>query len=84
MRQVVVNDREQRIDVYLDHEPGIKVRCPECGVFYGMYDHAPECVYRHLNVCQMETYIHVRLPRVNCPQQGSSRLIRSLGKMGPR
>ena len=29
-----------------------------------MSDHAPERVYRHLNVCQMETYIHVRSPRV--------------------
>ncbi|MGC8685075.1 MAG: hypothetical protein ACP5T7_05265, partial [bacterium] len=32
----------QRIKIYLNHEPDIPVRCPECGEFYGMYDHAPE------------------------------------------
>lgn len=34
-------------------------------------DHAPERVYRHLNTCQMETYIYVRPPRVNCPVHGT-------------
>ena len=49
----------QRIDIYVDHEKDIRVRCPECGEFYGMYDHAPERIYRHLDTCQMKTYIHV-------------------------
>jgi transposase len=45
-----------------------------------MYDHAPERVYRHLNVCQMETYIHVRSPRVNCPQHGVKQVDSELGE----
>ena len=82
IKRVVVNDSEQRIDIYLEHEPGIKVRCPECGVFHGLYDHAPERVYRHLSVCQMETYIHVRSPRVNCPQHGVKQIDSELGENG--
>ena len=64
IEHVVVNEKAQRIDIYVGHEPDIRVRCPECGAFYGMYDHAPERVYRHLNTCQMETYIHARPPRL--------------------
>ena len=82
IEQVVVNEETQRIDIFVGHEPGIRVRCPECGTFYGMYDHAPERVYRHLNTCQMETYIHVRPPRVNCPHHGVKQIDSEFGENG--
>jgi transposase len=82
IERVVVNEEAQRIDIYVGHEPDIRVRCPECGKFYGMYDHAPERVYRHLNTCQMETYIHVRPPRVNCPQHGVKQIDSEFGENG--
>ena len=68
--------------IYIDHEPGIQVRCPECNDFYAFYDHAPERVYRHLNTCQMETYIHVRPPRVNCPHHGIKHVDSQFGENG--
>jgi hypothetical protein len=37
--------------------PGIRVRCSVCDQFYGLYDHAPELVYRDLDTCQMRTFI---------------------------
>lgn len=77
-----MDESAQRIDIYLDHEQDIRVRCPECGKFYGMYDHAPERIYRHLNTCEMETYIHVRLPRVNCPQHGVKQIVSEVGENG--
>jgi len=82
IRQVAVEEEEQRIDIYVDHEPGIRVRCPVCKTFYGTYDHAPERVFRHLNTCQMQTYIHVRLPRVNCPQHGVKQIEAQFGENG--
>src|SRR5208282_6834255 len=57
-------------------------RIPECGEFYGMYDHAPERVYRHLDTCQMETYIHIRPPRVNCPTHGVKQIESEVGENG--
>ena len=68
-----MNEAAQRIYIYVDQEKDMRVRCPECVEFYGMYDHDSERVYRHLNTCQMETYIHVRPPRVNCLTHGVSR-----------
>lgn len=82
VKEVVVDETAQRIDIYLDHEQDIRVRCPECGEFYGMYDHAPERIYRHLNTCQMETYIHARLPRVNCPEHGVKQIDSDVGENG--
>src|SRR3989339_53362 len=82
IERVVVDEQAQRIDIYIGHEPDIRVRCPECGTFYGMYDHAPERVYRHLNTCQMETYIHVRPPRVNCPRHGVKQIGSEFGESG--
>jgi len=82
IKQVLVDETSQRVDIYIDHEPGIQVRCPECNEFYGLYDHAPERVYRHLNTCQMETYIHVRPPRVNCPHHGVKHVDSQFGENG--
>lgn len=82
VKDVVMDDVAQRIDIYVDHERDIRVRCPECEEFYGMYDHAPERVYRHLDTCQMQTYIHVRPPRVNCPTHGVKQIDSEVGENG--
>ena len=82
IKQVVVDDQAQRVDIYVDHEPDIRVRCPVCDTLYGLYDHAPERVYRHLNTCQMLTYIHVRPPRVNCPTHGVKQIGSEFGENG--
>jgi len=78
----MVDDQAQRVDIYVDHEPGIRLRCPVCDELYGLYDHAPERVYRHLNTCQMQTYIHVRPPRVNCPTHGVKQIGSEFGENG--
>jgi transposase len=82
IKQVVVDESSQQVDIYLDHEPDIRVRCPVCDQFYGLYDHAPERVYRHLDTCQMRTFIHVRLPRVNCPTHGIKQVGPEFGENG--
>ena len=80
--KVAVKEKQQRIDIYVDHEPDIRVRCPVCNEFYGVYDHSPERVYRHLDTCHMSTFIHVRLPRVNCPKHGVKRVNSQFGENG--
>jgi transposase len=82
VKEVIVNEKDQRVDIYIDHEGEIQVRCPECDRFYGMYDHGPERVYRHLDTCQMSTFIHVRPPRVNCPTHGVKQIDSEFGENG--
>lgn len=58
-----------RVDVWLEHDPS-KFRCPECMAECSVRDHAPERVWRHLDTCEFQTYIHARLPRVQCNEHG--------------
>jgi transposase len=80
--RVLFNETDQRIDIYVEHEPDIRARCPVCDQFFGVYDHAPERIFRHLDTCHMQTYIHVRLPRVNCPKHGVKQIISDFGDNG--
>ena len=80
--KVDFNEKDQRIDIYVDHEPHIRARCPVCEKFYSVYDHSPERVYRHLDTCHMQTLVHVRLPRVNCSEHGVKQIISDFGENG--
>jgi transposase len=67
---VDLNVMEHRVDVWAGHAEGLQWPCPECGTELGLYDHAEERVWRHLDSCQFMTYLHARPPRVACPQHG--------------
>jgi transposase len=59
-----------RVDVWAVHEEGHCWACPECRTELTIYDHAPERFWRHLDTCQFKTYLHARVPRVECPTHG--------------
>lgn len=61
--------QEKRLDIYLDFTPGTQFPCSVCGIKNGVYDTA-ERTWQHLNFFQYATYIHARLPRVNCQTDG--------------
>jgi transposase len=67
---VLQNHKEMRVDIHVKHSPGIKFPCPVCNQFCSVYDHSPEREFRHLNIFQMATYIHVRVPRIKCDVDG--------------
>jgi transposase len=68
--KVELNTKDQRVDVWAEHESGVRWPCPECGKEFTAYDHAEERVWRHLDSCQYKTYLHARIPRVNCSTHG--------------
>nr|WP_328753637.1 transposase family protein [Geomesophilobacter sediminis] len=35
-----------------------------------MYDHSEERIWRHLDSCQFQTFLHARPQRVQCPKDG--------------
>jgi transposase len=63
------SQEEKRVDIRIEHEPAL-FTCPECGTKCSVYDHAPERVWRHLDSCNFKTYIHAKIPRVNCQEHG--------------
>ena len=70
VQSVELNVKEQRVDVWAGHAKGVRWPCSECGAELGLYDHAEERVWRHLDSCQFLTYLHAQPPRVQCPQHG--------------
>lgn len=68
--RVELNMDQQRVDVYVDHRPDATWACPVCGKAVGLYDHADERVWRHLDSCQLKTYLHARVPRTGCGEHG--------------
>jgi transposase len=70
VREVRLDVATERVDVWIEEAAGARWCCPECGQVVPVYDHAEERQWRHLDTCECRTYLHARLPRVECPQHG--------------
>jgi len=70
VERVQLDIRGEQVDIWAVHGEGMRWPCPECGVLLPVYDHAPERVWRHLDTCQFKTFLHARIPRVECPTHG--------------
>jgi transposase len=60
----------ERIDVWVEEAPGTLFPCAACATPAAVSDHTAEQVWRHLDTCQCQTYVHARLPRTTCPGDG--------------
>jgi transposase len=61
--------KEQKIDVKIQGPSGKKYPCPTCGRQSPVYDHR-ERRWRHLDTCQMKTFLTADVPRVKCEEHG--------------
>lgn len=59
-----------QVTVWVEHASGIRWPCPTCGKLLAIYDHSEERSWRHLDTCQLRTYLRARVPRVECPEHG--------------
>ena len=75
-------DSEEGVNVYVDHERGIKLRCPRCDAWCPVYDHSRERQWRHLDTCDVPTYVHTRLPRVQCKVHGVMSIVSDWAEPG--
>jgi transposase len=69
VERVEVDLKSNAVHVWLQREEDAAVECPECGTPQTIYDHR-EREWRHLDTCQLETRLHARVPRVDCPTHG--------------
>jgi transposase len=59
-----------RVDVWVEHERGLKWPCSQCARELPVRDHVEERTWRHLDTCQVQTHLRARIPRVDCPAHG--------------
>lgn len=64
-----------QLDLYLDFQRGAQFTCPSCGAEGAKAYDTTEDTWRHLNFFQYATYLHARVPRVQCPRGCGVRLI---------
>src|SRR5436189_1736240 len=57
------------VHVWLTRAEGAPAPCPECQTACPIYDHR-EREWRHLDTCQLQTRLHARVPRIDCPTHG--------------
>lgn len=62
--------KDQRINVWAEHAENARWACPKCKTKLALYDHAEERRWRHLDSCQFQTFLHARIPRIDCPTHG--------------
>jgi transposase len=82
--RVELDVQKQRVDIYVEHAKAARWVCPVCGKAVGLYDHAEERTWRHLDSCQFQTYLHARIPRVGCPEHGIRNATLPWGERGSR
>lgn len=70
VRDVELSVEAKRVDVWVEHPEGQLFACPDCQREGPVYDHGKERVWRHLDSCQFQTFLHASPPRVNCPEHG--------------
>ncbi len=59
---------QMEVEVFVSHE-GKRAACPKCDALVPKYDSGSRR-WRHLNICDHETWIVCQVPRVNCPEHG--------------
>lgn len=59
---------KERVDIYLEWPYQTDGTCPKCGKTCKIHDRREERVWRHLDTCQLKTFIHCSTPRVKCPE----------------
>jgi transposase len=67
--RVALDTTGERVDLWAEHED-MRWPCPECQQELSCRDHAEERVWRHLDTCQYQTFLHARVPRIDCPTHG--------------
>jgi transposase len=70
VKDIIYKKELEKICVILDYKKGVPFPCPQCNKSMPIYDHTRLRIWRHLDTCQLQTYIHAKLPRINCVKHG--------------
>jgi len=67
-------EKDKLLNIYLDFPKGSEFKCPKCGSTVKAYDTEPK-KWKHLNFFQYECYIHARVPRIKCNNDGITQVL---------
>lgn len=64
--RIDLNMDKQRVDIYLEYPSLTEGACPKCGKTCKIHDRREDRIWRHLDTCQLRTFIHCKTPRIKC------------------
>lgn len=67
--EVIISKESNRLDITIDIQQVTSFPCPVCGVSTPVHDTTEE-EWRNLNFIRYEAYLHVKVPRVKCSNDG--------------
>ena len=67
--KIQFDQEKEELNIYVGYMRSSKFLCPKCGKECKLHD-TKEKVWRHLSFFQYKTYIHCKLPRTNCEDDG--------------
>jgi transposase len=73
--KVQVDMALNRVDVWVQEAEGARFFCAVCRQEAPVHDHTEEQVWRHLDTCQLQTFVHARLPRTKCHKDGVKQIL---------
>ncbi|MDR1916942.1 MAG: ISL3 family transposase [Synergistaceae bacterium] len=70
-----VDTENCQIDIDIDFMTGAAFTCPKCGQDECSVHDTRDKRWRHLNLFQYKVYVHARVPRIRCPQDGTHQVL---------
>lgn len=67
---VALDMDKQKLDIYIDFTKGARFPCPKCQQNDCSVHDTKKRTWRHLNFFQYNTYLHARMPRIDCDDCG--------------
>jgi tetratricopeptide (TPR) repeat protein len=74
VKSVAANEGSESVDVYLECAEAAQFPCPHCDRACPVCGYSPSKSWRHLDTCRKITFLHARLPIVDCPEHGEQHL----------
>ena len=68
--RVSLDSTKKTVEIYIIHDKGSKLLCPDCKKACMVYDHLKERVWRDLDSIDFMTFIHAKPPRISCTEHG--------------
>ena len=82
--KVSLDSSKKVVEVFITHEKGAKLPCPQCGKECMVYDHLGDRVWRDLDSIGFKTFIHAKPPRIQCPEHGIREAVMPLSERRSR
>ena len=75
IKNIKFDHESKQLDIWIDFKVGSTFDCPQCNETDCSVHDTKEKKWRHLNFFQYKTYLHCRIPRVECDDCGVHQII---------